>query len=143
MSTSIFPIIPSGEPQEAQDGLPLYREVKWDFEQNKPVWANGGPVEVTGAEAVLTWAWNALQTKRGLHEALSRDYGCEIYTLTGQPYTEALMSAEARRYVTECLEVNPYIEEVKDVSVSFAGTTLEVSFTLVTVYGEVSGDAAL
>ena len=143
MSTSIFPVIPSQTALAAASGLPLYREVKWDFEKNKPVWANGAPVEITGADAVLTWAWNAIQTKRGLHEALSRDYGCELYTLTGQPYTEALTSAEARRYVTECLDINPYIKEVKDVSVSFSGTTLEVFFTLVTVYGEVSGNAAI
>lgn len=143
MSTSIFPIISSRNTRDAADGFPLYREVKWDFEKNKPVWADGEPVEGSGAEGVLTWAWNALQVKRGLFEALSRDYGCEIYTLTGRPYTDALKRAEAKRYVTECLMVNPYIKEVKDLSVSFSGAALEISFSLITVYGEVSGNVTV
>lgn len=143
MSTSIFPVIPSQRAQGADDGLPLYREVKWDLEKNKPVYVNGAPAETTGAEAVLTWACNVLQVKRGVFEALSRDIGCEIYTLTGRPYTAALKNAEAIRYVTECLTINPYIEGVKDVSVDFEDGTLEIAFTIVTVYGEVSGDVAV
>lgn len=143
MSTSIFPMTPSTASPAAAGGLPLYREVQWDMERNRPVYAVGGPLEVTGAQAVLTWAVNALQIKRGLFEALSPDIGCELYTLTGRPYTDALKNAEAVRYVTECLVINPYIQGVKDVTVTFEDSTLTVAFTLSTVYGEVSGRADL
>lgn len=124
-------------------GFPTYREVKWDFSANRPVYAHGAPVVATGAEAVLTWAWNALHVKRGLFEALSPEYGNDIYTLTGKPYTEATRNAEAVRYIRECLEINPYIREVRNVSVSFAGTELRVGFSLLTIYGEVTSDVLL
>lgn len=138
MSTSIFPLDGPVSGAVASGGLPLYREVKWDLAANKPVYAHGEPITVTGAEAVLTWAWNALQVKRGVFEALSRGYGNDVHVLTGRPYTDALKNAEAVRYIRECLTVNPYIVEVRDVTVDFQGSRLGITFTLVTVYGEVS-----
>lgn len=145
MSTSIFPlslgsVSAAGAPEAEK---PLYREVKWDFETGRPVYAGGNPVVAEGAEAVLTWAFNALQTARYRFEALSPGYGCEAAELIGQPCTDELKNAEAVRYVRECLTVNPYIRGVKDTEVNFEGSTLTVSFTLDTDYGEVSGIADL
>ena len=66
---SLFPLIsqPDIGALTATEGLPLYREVDWDFRTNKPVWKGGNPVYVTGARAVLVWAWNALHTERYAH----------------------------------------------------------------------------
>lgn len=52
MSTTLFPSI---QPQidETPTELELYKEVKWDFEKNIPVYQNGSPVILTGKEAVL------------------------------------------------------------------------------------------
>ncbi len=145
MSASIFPLNLSntGAVGAYEAEKPLYREVKWDFSARRPVYAGGNPVICEGAEAVLTWAFNALQTERGRFEALSPGYGCEAAALIGQPYSEALKNAEAVRYVRECLTVNPYIRGVKDARVRFGDGTLTVSFTLDTDYGEVSGYADL
>ena len=57
---SLFPLISEPDTGEltGSDGLPLYREVDWDFRTNKPVWKGGNPVYVTGGRAVLVWAWN-------------------------------------------------------------------------------------
>ena len=99
---SLFPII---QPRivEAETTFPLYKELKWDFEKNVPVFRNGSPVIVTGKEAVLVWAWKALHTPRFRHEIYTWDYGCEVESLIGQPFTEELKQSEAVRYVKECL----------------------------------------
>ena len=49
-AVSLFPLISEPDTGEltGSDGLPLYREVDWDFRTNKPVWKGGNPVYVTG-----------------------------------------------------------------------------------------------
>lgn len=136
---SLFPII---QPQaiESNTDLPLYKEVKWDYERNIPVFKNGSPVIVTGKEAVLVWAWKALNTPRFRYEIYTWDYGCELEELIGQPFTEELKQSEAARYVRECLLINPYITDVSNVTVYFNDGTLNISCTIETVYGEVEID---
>ncbi len=133
---SLFPII---QPQtsEATTELELYKEVKWDYDNDIPVFMNGSPVLISGKEAVLVWAWKALHTPRYLYEIYTWDYGCEIESLIGQPITEELKQSEAVRYVRDCLLVNPYITEVSDITVTFSDGTLSISATIETVYGEV------
>nr|PZN08200.1 MAG: XkdS-like protein [Caldicoprobacter oshimai] len=132
---NLFPII---QPPvvEVTEELPLYKEVKWDFEKNVPVFKNGSPVIVTGKEAVLVWAWKALHTPRFRYEIYSWDYGNEAESLIGQPFTDELKQSEAARYVRECLLINPYIIDVSNISVSFGDGTLNISCTIETVYGE-------
>lgn len=115
---TLFPII---QPPvvETQQELPIYREVKWDFAANKPVFQNENPVIVEREEAVLTWAWKTLHTERFRYKIYTWNYGCELVSLIGQPYTETLKRAEAMRYVRECLMVNPYITDVEELDVSF------------------------
>jgi hypothetical protein len=132
---SLFPLI---QPQssEIETELKMYKEVKWDYEKNTPVFVNGFPVVVSGKEAVLVWAWKALQTPRYRYDIYTWDYGCELGSLIGQPYTEELKQSEATRYVMECLLINPYITDVTDITISFAGETLSIGCTIETVYGE-------
>lgn len=139
---SLFPLISVPDTGElgASGGLPLYREVDWDFKTNKPVWRGGNPVFVTGARAVLVWAWNALHTLRFDHDVFSTDYGLDGYALLGQAYSEEVRESEAIRIVKETLQVNPYITSVSQVSVSFEGSVLHLSFKLTTIYGEVTID---
>lgn len=139
---SLFPLI--SEPTTGDllplEGLPLCREVDWDFNTNKPVWRGGNPVFVTGARAVLVWAWNALHTTRFAHDVYSMDYGLDGDALLGQAYSEEVRESEAIRIVRETLQINPYITNVSQVSVSFEGSNLHLSFKLTTIYGEVTID---
>lgn len=134
--TDLFPII---QPEAVQEGteLPLYREVKWDFEKGEPVFRGGEPVVAEGAEAIKTWVWKALVTERARYEIYSWDFGSEVESLIGQPYTDELKRAEAVRYVREALEINPYITEVTAASVDFDNGVLTIDVTVDTVYGEV------
>ncbi len=134
--TDLFPMI-QPEAVEEETELPLYREVKWDFEKGEPVFRGGEPVVVEGAEAIKTWVWKALVTERARYEIYSWDFGSEVESLIGQPYTDELKRAEAVRYVREALEINPYIKEVTAASVEFDNGVLTIDVTVDTVYGEV------
>ncbi len=138
---SLFPLLSAPERLPAGTGrLPLFREAAWNFQTNRPIWRGGEPVYVTGASAVLVWAWNALHTEKGLHDVLTRDYGLAIRALEGQPYTDAVRQSEAVRYVRECLETNPYIQSVDHIRASLERSRLLLSCRINTVYGEVTLD---
>ncbi|HEX2927748.1 MAG TPA: DUF2634 domain-containing protein [Ruminiclostridium sp.] len=135
MSTTIFPII-QPQAEEIVSEPDVYKEVKWDFEKNIPIYQNGSPVIVTGKEAVLVWGWKALNTPRFRYEIYTWDYGCEVESLVGQPFIDELKQSEAARYVKECLLVNRYITGITDVTVSFKEGDINISCTIETVYGE-------
>lgn len=139
MSITLFPSI---QPQidESPTELELYKEVKWDFEKNIPVYQNGSPVILTGKEAVFVWAWKALTTPRFRYEIYTWDFGSEIESLIGQPFTDELKQSEAARYVQECLLINPYITGVLNVNVAFSDEIIKISCTIETIYGEVDID---
>ena len=115
--------------------LPLYRDVRMDYETGRPLWESGNPVMVTGLEAVKGWAWRAIDTARYRYPCFSWSYGCELEALTGQPYQADTKRSEAIRYVTEALTVNPYITSARVSSVSFTGSTLHMTVEYTTPYG--------
>lgn len=136
--SSIFPIIQPEAEETTPETLPLCREIAWDYDNNRPIFSGGRPVEVTGAAAVKVWCWKALHTDRYRHEIYTWDYGSEIGALIGQAYSSEVKESEAARYVQEALTASPYVSSVKDISTSFAGDQLTISCTVVTIYGEVS-----
>ena len=142
---SLFPLIEAPNPALATSGtLPLAREAAWDFLQDRPVWRSGRPVYVTGADAVLVWAWNCIHTERFAHDIFTADYGQDLSGLIGQPYGDEVRQSEAIRKLREALMINPYITAVDQIDVSFEGSALQISFNLTTIYGEVSvHDAAI
>ena len=132
----IFPIIqPTLYPSGGE--LQLYRDVEWDFAENRAVWRDGSPSMVTGLPAVASWACNALQTMRCRYPICSRDYGSELDCLIGQGYSPELQQSEATRYVRECLLVCPYISDVTEITVEFVENGITIKCKLTTIYGEV------
>ena len=140
---TLFPLIEG--PDETGSGsagtLPLYRETAWDFAADRPVWRNGAPAWVTGSDAVATWVWNTIHTIRREVDLFSWDWGCEIQNLRGHPFSAAVKESEAVRYLTECLEINPYITDVRQISVTFSDSELSVRCAVDTIYGEVNVSA--
>ncbi len=137
---SLFPLLDLETPSTVATDQ-LYRDVLWDCEKNQPVWRDGNPVWVTGAEAVQSWTARALHTIRRSSDVFSADFGCDLASLAGQPYTEAVRQSEAARTIRECLTINPYIRDVQQISVDFSESTLHLSCTVQTVYGEVTINA--
>lgn len=130
-------IAPEASQGAQAQALPLCKEVAWDFKRDVPVFRQGEPVVVTGKEALKVWIWRAIRTPRFRYEIYTWAYGSEFESLLGQAYTDAVKTAEAPRYLRECLLINPYITAVKNISVSFESAKLTVAGTAVTIYGEV------
>ena len=137
---NLFPMIqPELELKDAS--LPMYKEIAWDFEHNIPIYKNGSPKWITGKEAVLVWAWKARHEQKYSYPIYSWNYGCQLESLIGQTVSEELKQSEAMRYVRQTLTENPYITDVKEVSVSFTNDVLSISCILNTRYGEVKVNA--
>jgi hypothetical protein len=132
----IFPFIEPMAMAE-EESLPMYREIKWDYKSDMPVFKNKQPVIVSGNEAVKVWIWNALKTERKRYVIYTHNYGSDVEELIGKPYSDTLKSMECERLIEECLIINPYITEVNDIETSFEGDKLIISFTAETIYGSV------
>lgn len=139
---SLFPLISEPDTGEltGSDGLPLYREVDWDFRTNKPVWKGGNPVYVTGGAPF--WCG------RGM-----RCTPCASTTTCSAPTTALTEIPCWGRHIPErCGNLRPSAlygkrcrsirisRTVTQVSVSFEGSVLHLSFKLTTIYGEVTID---
>lgn len=133
--SQLFPQFTPSTAAQTQD-LPLYRDVRMDYEAGRPVWESGNPVFVTGLEAVKGWAWRALATARYRYSHFSWSYGCELENLIGQPYQAETKKSEAERYVKKALLVSPYIREARVSDTRFEGSTLHMTVELSTVYGK-------
>ena len=122
--------IPNNEP------LPLYREIAWDFKNDTPLVVNNEFKIVEMNEAISVWIYHAIKTYRYAFSIYSWDFGCEIDTLLGQNYTAAHTKAEVTRYITEALEINPYILTIDKITVDFDGDVLSVGVRVITIYEE-------
>ena len=133
---SYFPFISPPVELEASNEYPLYKEIAWDFEKNKPIIENGEFKIVEENEAIKVWVYLALLTNNKQYPIYSWDYGTEVKELMGKNYTKALIEAEAKRLIEECLLINPYILEVEVVNTSFVDSTLTCDIKITTIYGD-------
>lgn len=132
----IFPFIQPGIINE-QSELNLYKEVKWDFKEDLPIFKNGETIIVTGKEAVKVWIWNALKTVRKRYKIYTWNYGNDVEELIGSPYSYELKKEEAARYIKECLTINPYITNITNINTDFNEDNLIISFKAETIYGDI------
>lgn len=133
--TQLFPQFSAPALGRSQS-LPLYRDVRMDYDAGQPMWQSGEPVMVTGLEAVKGWAWRAIDIARYRYPCFSWSYGCELEALIGQPYQADTKRSEAERCVKEALLVSPYIQSVRVADARFEGSVLHMTVELSTVYGK-------
>ena len=134
---SIFPFISPELAAVNSDpvDLPLFREYAYDFTANALKLKDGKTYLVEGNEALQIWIYKALRTPRYAHAAYDDDYGCELGNLMGEPMSSEVTRLEIKRYITEALMVNPYIEELSDFQFTSTRSGVEVTFTVRTGYG--------
>ena len=116
--------------------LPMAKEYAWDFDNNDFLLMNGKNVTVTGKEAVKVWLWKAFQTKRYKYLAYSWNYGQEFESMIGQGFGREALKSEVERCIRETVMINPYITEVKDITITL-DDVINAQFTVSTLYGEV------
>ena len=134
---SYFPFISPPPNLENTEEFQTYKEIAWDFKNNAPIIENGEFKIVECNEAIKIWIYKALLTQNKEYSIYSWDYGTELYSLIGQPYSKSLTEAEAKRYIEEALLINPYILEVNVINSSFVDTILTCNVKVTTIYGEV------
>ena len=95
-----------------------------------------------GARAIAVWAYLAIKIVRYKYIQYSWEYGNEMVNLIGGTYSDEYVKSEVNRMLTECLEVNPYVNGIENLEIEKVNETLHIKFTLLTDYGseEVESD---
>lgn len=117
-----------------EEPLPLFTEMAYDFTNNCLQKRAGKYDTVYRDEAIKIWIWKALKTKRYAWQAYTHAYGDEIDKLIGTTTNRSIFESEAKRYITECLMANPYIQELNHFQFTHGDRTT-IAFDVTTVYG--------
>lgn len=132
-SMSLFPFID----QEAKKELVKTSAVPVEYEIDFDTFKLTGRF-VKGKDAIKVWIYKTLLTKRYKYIIYSWDYGHEIEELIGKNYNHDFISAEIKRFIEECLYINPYILSIDNFACRFEDKRLSCDFTVHTQFGEVS-----
>ena len=124
------------EVEEEEEWYP--REYDIDFKTGK---MTGKIAE--GSRAIAVWAYLAIKIARYAFFQYSWDYGSEFYDLIGHTYSDEYVKTEVERIVTDCLEVNPYINGIENLTVERSEGNLKIRFTILTDYGEEEVDTVV
>lgn len=127
----MFPFVDNEEEDEQEESLYIPREYGIDFETGQ---LSGKIVE--GYDALLVWAWLALQTPRYRYYIYSENYGQEYEDLIGKSYSTELTDSELERMTEECLTENPYITGIEIFSCVKIEEKVTVTFSLITELGD-------
>lgn len=136
---SIFPFITSPEKDTVEKPqLKEYQEWAYDFKNNCLLLEGGRPYLVRRNEALKIWIYKALRTKRFAYEAYTHNYGTEVENVIGTADSLEIQESEIKRYITECLMVNPYIQELSGFLFEHRQGKTTVSFEVTTVYDKMT-----
>lgn len=127
----MFPFADNEEEEEQEESLYIPKEYGINFETGQ---LSGKIVE--GYDALLVWAWLALQTSRYRYYIYSEDYGQEYEDLIGKSYSQELTDSELERMTEECLTENPYITGIENFSCTKIEEKVTVTFSLITELGD-------
>lgn len=120
----------------------IYKDIAWDYENNTPLLINGDFLIIEGLEAVKSWTVRALQVKRGKQEVFTWNYGLDIEKYVGKVLTDK-NKIDIAKEITESLLENPYIENITDFKITSDKRKVEISFKVITKYGEFSEEVKL
>lgn len=112
----------------------------FDFKAGEFRMKNGNPVVLTGIDALKLWIQKCIRTQLNRYSIYKgRQYGANVEDLVfGKSYNFDFAESELRREIETALLQNEDIQSMSSFSVKRAGSTLDISFTLITIYGKVS-----
>lgn len=115
----------------------IYKEIQWDYENGKPLMNNGNFVIVEGLEAIRTWCWKALHTKRYEYLIYTWDYAFDMEKFVGKTFNN-LIKIEIIKEITEGLMQNKYITSVDNFHITTKKKKVVIQFDINTKYGNIS-----
>ena len=101
---------------------------------------DGSNVSVlSGIDALRIWIEKVIRTQVGRYPLYSDEYGVNIEDLIiGKGYGFDFIETELKREIQTSLLRNSDITAIRSFTVSKKGTVLDIQFTAVTVYGELT-----
>lgn len=87
-----------------------------------------------GLEAVRQAVYKILRTDRFAHLIYDANYGSEISSLQGR--SQGYVRSEIERRIRDALLQDDRISEITDMQIAIAGDEADVSFTVVSIYGD-------
>ena len=101
---------------------------------------DGSNVSVlSGIDALRIWIEKVIRTQVGRYQLYSDEYGVNIEDLIiGKGYGFDFIETELKREIQTSLLRNSDITAIRSFTVSKKGTVLDIQFTAVTVYGELT-----
>lgn len=131
---SIFPFVIAPVTERVKDTtLPEYREMAYDYENNCLLKRGGKHYTVSQNEALKIWIYKALKTKRYVFPAYTSSYGSEVDAVLGSSRDRGILESEIKRYITEAIMVNPYIQELSNFVYKWE-EGCRVTFEVTTIY---------
>lgn len=141
---SVFPFTSAAVlPSDTKEILPVFRELAYDFDRNCLKRRGGRPYLIEKDEALQIWIYKALRTRRFIWPAYSHAYGAQLEDAIGISNVKEIVESEVRRYITECLMVCPYIQELSAFTFFRTGDKLTVTFEVTTVYGRFTHESEI
>lgn len=112
----------------------------FDFKAGEFKMKNGNPVVLSGIDALKLWIQKCIRTQLNRYSIYKgRQYGANIEDLViGKSYNFDFAESELRREIETALLQNEDIQSMSSFSVEKTGSALDISLTLITVYGKVS-----
>ncbi|MGM9936402.1 MAG: DUF2634 domain-containing protein [Candidatus Ornithomonoglobus sp.] len=110
----------------------------FDFKTGEFVLENGNPVILTGLDALKLWVQKCIRTQLGRYRIYNGNgYGANIEDLViGKSYGFDFVESELKREIETALLRHDDIHSIDSFSVRKQSTTLNISFTITTSYGE-------
>lgn len=127
-------IFPPRIPAPQAEPLPVFVDWAVDWQGQKLALAQGCPHWVEGKEALCSWIYKTLCTRRGSFAAYLPGYGVSLPAGLGREEAQVRLEEE----VTRTLLRNPYITGVGNFRFFWEDTVLKAVFVAETVYGEVN-----
>lgn len=116
----------------------------FDFKQGEFVMSGSDVFVLTGIDALRLWAEKTIRTKFGRYSIYNgSSYGANIEDLViGKSYGFDFVESELKREIETALLQHEDILSMDVFSVVKSGTVLNISFTLLTVYGKLNEEVA-
>lgn len=119
-----------------KDSLPEFKELAWDFENNRFIYNRDGTHKVlTQNEAMKVWIRKAILVERYRYRAYFDDYGMELEHFIGKTPNDGISQTLIFQYIKEGLLVNPYIKRVTANGITRTKKKITMELTATTIYG--------
>lgn len=122
----------------------MKKTYNFDFNKYEFVMSGGSVSVLTGIDALRLWAEKTIRTQLGRYSIYNgRNYGANIEDLIiGKSYGFDFVESELKREIETALLRHEDILSMDSFSVVKNGAVLNVSFTLLTLYGNIDKEVS-